>query len=64
MVEKGSDIHLDHDYVFRWSNENGHIEIVKFLLNFDLEYFSNNELARNIVIKHKLIEFYEKFNIK
>jgi hypothetical protein len=46
------------------SSENRHNEVIKFLINSDLEYFSKNIIAKNIVMKHKLIEFYEKFNIK
>jgi ankyrin repeat protein len=64
LIEKGANIHADDDYALRWSSSNGHIEVVKFLINTDLEYFCNNEIAKKIVIKHKLIEFYEKFNIK
>ena len=38
----------------------GHIKVVKFLLNADLEFFSKKEYAKNIVIKYNLSEFYEK----
>jgi ankyrin repeat protein len=63
LVEKGSDIHAGHDYALKWSSQYGYIEVVKFLINADLEYFCKDKLARNIVIKHKLDEFYEKFEI-
>jgi ankyrin repeat protein len=63
LVEKGADIHAEDDHALTWSSVNGHIEIVKILLNSDLEYFSKNQTALNIVKEHKLIEFYEKFGI-
>jgi hypothetical protein len=34
------------------------------MISNNLETYYNNEIARNIEIKHKLIEFYENFNIK
>ena len=46
------------------SSRNGYIKVVKFLINSDLEYYCENKIAKNIVIEHKLIEFYYKFNIK
>ena len=64
LVEKGANIHVDDDYALKWSNYNGHVEIVKFLINSDLEYYCKNKIAKNIVIKNNLIEFYEKFDIK
>ena len=39
-------------------------EVVKFLYNSNLKYFYNNEFEKNVVIRHKLVEFYEKFKIK
>jgi hypothetical protein len=57
------DIHAEDDYVLRSSSYHGNIEVVKFLLNYDLEYFFKNKIAIDIVKKHKLIEFYKKFGI-
>ena len=64
LLKNGADIHDRDDRALRWSSYNEHIEVVKFLINTDLEYFSKNEIAKNFVIKHNLIEFYEKFDIK
>jgi hypothetical protein len=64
LVKNGANIHINNDQVIKMSSENEHIEIIKFLINSNLEYFSANELARKIVIKHKLVEFYQKFGIK
>jgi ankyrin repeat protein len=63
LIEKGANIHSYIDSAIVLSSNNVHIEVVKFLFNVDLEYFSKNEIARNIVIEHKLVEFYEKFEI-
>ena len=63
LVENGADIHADDDEALVLSSENGHIKVVKFLLNADLEYFSTNKNAIEIVKKYNLSEFYEKFKI-
>ena len=63
LVENRADIHADDEYALRLSSENGHIDVVKFLLNSDLEYFAINKYAIEIVKKHNLSEFYEKFKI-
>ena len=64
LIEKGANIHTVDDYALRYSSHYEHIEVVKFLINSDLEYYCNKELAKNMVIKHNLTEFYEKFSIK
>jgi ankyrin repeat protein len=63
LIENGANIHTGGDCVLILSSDNRHIEVVKFLLNSDLEYFSKNQKAINVVKKHKLIEFYKKFGI-
>ena len=63
LVEKGANIHIDNDYPLIWSNIYNRIEVVKILLNSDLEYFSKNQKAIEIVKSRKLVEFYEKFGI-
>jgi hypothetical protein len=64
LVEIRTNDHTDDDYAFRKSSEYEHIEVVRYLLNTDIESFSNNEIVRNVVINHKLTKFYEKFGIK
>jgi hypothetical protein len=64
LIEKGANIHARDDYALRYSSLENYTKIVKFLLNSDLEYFSKDQRAIDIVKKHKLIEFYEKFEIQ
>ena len=63
LIENGANIHAGDDYALRMSSFYGRIDVVKILINADLDYYINNEIAKKIVINHKLIEFYEKFNI-
>jgi ankyrin repeat protein len=63
LVKKGANIHVLDDHPLMWSYIEGHVEIVKFLINSDLEYFSKNVKAINIVKYDKLTEYYEKFGI-
>ena len=64
LVENGANIHARNDEALNVSSMNRHQEIVKFLIQYDLEYYCRNEIGRNSVIECKLVEFYEKFNIK
>jgi hypothetical protein len=63
LVEKGANIHSRDDFALELSSGNKYIDIVKYLLNTDLEYFSKNQKAIDIVKRHKLIDFYDKFGI-
>ena len=38
-------------------------ELVKFILEFDIKYFSKNKMAIDFVKKKRYDEYYEKFNI-
>ena len=63
LIKMGANIHIRDDYILRYSSDNKYYNIAKYLLNSDLEYFSKNKNAIDIVKKHKLVEFYEKFGI-
>jgi len=63
LIEKGANIHARDDDALRWSSYYGYIEVVKFLINSDLVFFSKYKNSIEIVKKHKLSEFYEKFGI-
>ena len=66
LIDNGADIHHENNQVIRILSQcyNIKIDIFKYLINLNLEFYSKNKFAKSIVIKHKLIEFYEKFNIK
>lgn len=64
LVENGANIHARNDQALNFSSMNRHREIVKFLIQYDLDYYRSNEIGRNSVIECKLVEFYEKFNIR
>ena len=38
--------------------------LVYFILYAELDYFSKNLIARKIVTKYELVEFYEKFGFE
>ena len=63
MVENGADIHACTNFALITSSENVHIEIIKFLISFDLKYYSNKSWIIEFVLKNKLVEFYENFGI-
>jgi ankyrin repeat protein len=44
--------------------DKNYIGIMKLLIQSDLDYYTKCEFAKDIVIEHKLVEFYEKFNIE
>lgn len=64
LIEKGANIHAENDKAIQIYSYFGKINLLKYLINTDLEYFSRNKFAREVVIKHNLVEFYEKFNIE
>ena len=64
LVINGALLREDHVHTFKKSIKNGHIEVVKFLISSDLGFFINDDSIKNIVIEHKLIDFYKFFDIE
>ena len=44
LVSAGADVHAQEDYALRWSAENGHSEVVSYLM-YDVHYAMVNEFA-------------------
>lgn len=63
LIDNGANIHIRDDFIFMNSYKFRYIELIELLIRTEPEYFSKNEKAREIVIRYKLDEFYEKFNI-
>lgn len=63
LIEKKIRIFYTKNDWPKWKKFLENIEIIKFLLNLDLDYYCNTEFAKKAVILHKLTEFYEKFGI-
>jgi hypothetical protein len=55
---------LDDRDLLMYKHYKRYIDVFGFLINSDLNYFINNEMIKNIIMEHELIEFYEKFGIK
>jgi ankyrin repeat protein len=63
LIEKKIRVYYTKNDWPKWKNFLENIKIIKFLLNYDLDYYCKTEFAKNAVILHKLTEFYEKFEI-
>ena len=44
-MEKGANIHDDNDEAIRWASFNGHLEVVKFLINKGANIHARNDWA-------------------
>jgi ankyrin repeat protein len=42
LVEKGIDVHIENDYLFRYACQNGHLEIVKFVTDMGVDISNLN----------------------
>ncbi len=45
LLEKGANVHADHDLALRWASENGHTEVVKLLLDAGADVHANDDYA-------------------
>jgi ankyrin repeat protein len=63
LIENGADIRKINDNTLIFSSQYKNIDVIKFLIQSDIEYFKNNKLIIQIVLKHKLTEFYQIFDI-
>jgi ankyrin repeat protein len=63
LTENGANIYGFVDDILLWLSFRAHVDIFKFFLDRNLEYFLKYQIAKEIVIYHKLVEYYEKFDI-
>ena len=63
LIENGADVRKIDDNTLIFSSEYKNIDVIKFLIQSDIEYFKNNKIIIPIILKHKLTEFYQIFDI-
>ena len=56
MAASGVDLHAGSEYAFRMAIENGHIEVVKYLMNAGTDIHALNDDAFHIAMSRKNTE--------
>ena len=47
-LKNGADIHTDNDYALRWASKNGHLEVVKYLVEMELIFMLMNDFSSEL----------------
>jgi FOG: Ankyrin repeat len=45
LVEKGANIHVDDDCALCWASENGHLEVVQYLIEMGANIHADDDYA-------------------
>ena len=57
LISHGADIHVDNDKALVLADKNNHIDVIKYLIGLDVNYYLNNEMTLSITNKHNLKEY-------